>query len=149
MEPSRPLTIAFGKATVLLILAVMALAFSLFVWVIADIARTQDRRSLVQTTHFIRVSLDEKQQWLNKMVVDYADWGTAYKHLHLTVDTVWAYDQNNVGRTLVEDLGIEYGAVFDSNNQEVYSVVEGKLMSRPAVSELAGGASWRLAAIPP
>jgi len=139
MESSRSFAIAFGKGTVLLILVVMALAFSLVVWFIVDIARTQDRKAFVQTTHFIRVFLNEKQQWLNKMVVDYADWGTAYKHLHLTVDTVWAYDQNNIGRTLVDDLGIEYGAVFDSNDQEVYSVVEGKLMREPTVSRLAGG----------
>jgi diguanylate cyclase (GGDEF)-like protein len=139
MTSPKSIAIAFSRKSVLLILTVITLASVLAVWLVVDIASIQDRKSYVQTSHFIRVSTEEKQKWLHKMVVDYADWGTAYAHLHLTIDTVWAYDQNNVGRTLVEDLGIEYGAVFDSTGKEVYSVVFGDLRTDEPVSKLAGG----------
>ena len=139
MASPKSFAIAFSRRSVALILAVMTLASLLAIWFVVDIARVQDRKSYVQTMHFIRVSIEEKQKWLHKMVVDYADWGTAYAHLHLTVDTDWAYKQNNMGSTLVQDLGIEYAAVFDASGSEVYSVVYGDLMSDAPVSKLAGG----------
>jgi diguanylate cyclase (GGDEF)-like protein len=133
------LAIAFSRSSVVLILATLAAGTLLAAWFIVGIGSTQDHRSYVQTTHFIRVLMDERQKWLDRTVVDYADWGSAYAHLHLEVDKAWAYDQNNLGRTLEQDLGIEYVAVFDGAGDEVYTVVDGHLSEKPAISKLAGG----------
>ncbi|MCC7250492.1 diguanylate cyclase [Hyphomicrobium sp.] len=132
------LALAFSRKTVAVILAAVLLAYVLSILFLVGIARIQDQKSLAQTTQFVRLLLQEKESWIEKTVSDYADWGAAYKHLHNNVDVSWAYERRNVGANLLDDLSIEYAAVFDAAGREVYSIVDGQLMKEPAVGAIRG-----------
>lgn len=57
-------------------------------------------------------------------ITSYADWTTAYEHLHTKVDTDWAYTQQNIGKTLFTSDG--YDGVFVLDRQRTkYAVVQG------------------------
>lgn len=138
MSAYQSIAIAFNRRSFFLTLAVALLASALAVFLVIDIARLQDRKSYIQTTHFVRVWIEEKENWLRRTVVDYADWGTAYANLHLKLDTDWAFTRNNIGQRLVEELGIEYGVAFDGADNEIYSMVGGILRTDAPVSKLPG-----------
>jgi diguanylate cyclase (GGDEF)-like protein len=140
MGRASDLAIAFSRSTVGIILAAVVMAYILAVAFILDIARFHDQKSLLQTRHMVHLLIVEKQNWVDRTVVDYADWGAAYRHLHESVDLAWAYDQDNVGQSVLNDLNIEYAAVFDPDGKEVYSVVDGELVKQPAISGIAGAA---------
>jgi diguanylate cyclase (GGDEF)-like protein len=140
MVRSSDLAIAFSRKSVAVILAAVALAYVLAVAFVFDIARFHDQKSLVHTKHMVRLLIEEKENWISRTVVDYADWGAAYRHLHQSLDVAWAYDQDNVGQSLLKDLNIEYAAVFDPADTEVYSVVGGELQKQPAVVGIGGAA---------
>lgn len=108
------------------------------VWFVFHIAKRQDRKSLDQTTEFVRLLLKEKEKRLEQSLVTYADWDAAYTHLLLKVDVDWAYNQDNFGHNLENDLSVEYAAVFDPKGDEVYSVANGRLMTEPMLSKLGG-----------
>lgn len=138
MSAYKSIAIAFNRRSFFLILAVALLASVLAVLLLVDMARVQDQKSYIQTTHFIRVWVEEKENWLRRTVVDYADWGTAYANIHLKLDADWAFKRNNIGQRLVEELGIEYGVAFDGAGNEIYSMVGGVLRADAPVSKLPG-----------
>lgn len=132
------LAIGFSRKYVAVILAAISMAYALAILFIVDIARIQDVKSRSQTQNLVRMLIEQKTKWLERTLVDYADWGAAYQHLHHTVNPVWAYDQDNFGKSLANGLSIEYAAVFDPDGKEVYSVVDGELTKGSVVSKIGG-----------
>ncbi len=139
MEEDISFAIAFGRRTVFLIAGLILFSFVLVAGFLLNIARTLDAESYEQTARYIAVSLDERSEWLNRNVINFANWGLAYTHLHLTVDTQWAFVDDNIGAMLTDDLGIEYGAVIDPEGREVYSVVREAMRTDDPVLSLRGG----------
>lgn len=138
MEQTTHFAIAFNRKTLLFILSAVAIAYALAVAFVIGIAQHQDRNALQQTTNFVRLLLNEKEKRLEQSLVTYADWGAAYAHLHLAVDLDWAYNQDNFGKNLSNDLSVEYASVFNPQGIEVYSVANGQLMAEPILSKLKG-----------
>lgn len=138
MGGATDLAVAFSRKTVAMILAAVLVAYALAVAFLVDIARIHDEKALTQTTQFVRLLIQQERAAVERTVGDYADWGAAYEHLHKTVDRTWAYDQDNVGLNLLKDLGIEYAGVFDPHGNEVYSVIDGQLMTPPAIGRMSG-----------
>ncbi|WP_122423396.1 bifunctional diguanylate cyclase/phosphodiesterase [Pseudomonas viridiflava] len=60
---------------------------------------------------------------------DNAYWGDAYKHLHIQVDTDWAYTRNNLGASLYTDFGFDGVFVVDGQNHTTYAVDKGELVT--------------------
>lgn len=58
---------------------------------------------------------------------DNAEWGDAYKHLHLNTDVHWAWDKQNPGKSLYDNFGYEGVFVLSPEESTRYSVVDGKL----------------------
>lgn len=138
MTQTAQLAIAYSRMSVGVILAAVVTAYILAIAFVLDLARLQDEKSLAQTTDTVKLLILEKQERLKQTMGDYADWGAAYEHLHKTLDVAWAFDQGNVGPSLLDDLGIEYAGVFDPSGREAYTVVDGTLSPDHVLSNIAG-----------
>lgn len=130
------LAMGFSRKSGALILAAVCLAYVLAISFVFDIAKIQDQKSLDQTTKFIRFLVQEKKDWLRRTALDHADWGTAYDKLHRTVDRAWAFEQDNVGPSLLKNFSIEYAAVIAANGAEVYSLSDGAIATRSLTEKL-------------
>ena len=79
-----------------LLTGVFLLTGYLLVYLANDLDQTEEAESAFYTEKAVRAL----EKSISATVKDYAFWGDAYKHLHLTVDTDWAYVRQNVGPTL-------------------------------------------------
>ncbi|WP_449101243.1 bifunctional diguanylate cyclase/phosphodiesterase [Pseudomonas veronii] len=108
---------------VALLACVFAAASYSLVYLAQELNRFEDSESAFYTRKAVQ-SLEKSQRLTVK---DYAFWGDAYKHLHVSVDTDWAYTRENVGPTLFHDFGFQGVFVVDDLDRTVYALVEGKL----------------------
>lgn len=115
-----------------LLTGVFFLAGYLILYLAHDLDRNEETESAFYTNKAVRAL----EKSISATVKDYAFWGDAYKHLHVKVDTDWAYVRQNVGPTLYSDFGFKGIFVVNSANQTVYSVVEGQLQRVDASSWL-------------
>ncbi|MGM8752680.1 bifunctional diguanylate cyclase/phosphodiesterase [Enterobacter chuandaensis] len=75
----------------------------------------------------LRKALEARQESIRSHLKDYAEWGDAYKHLHQKMDTHWAWDKQNLGKSLYENFGYEGAFVLSPEGTTRYSVIDGKL----------------------
>ncbi|BDB19569.1 bifunctional diguanylate cyclase/phosphodiesterase [Pseudomonas sp. CYM-20-01] len=108
--------------TALLVLVFAAAAYSLIY-----LAHELDHAEQEESAFYTRKAVQSLEKSLRVTVKDYAFWSDAYKHLHLKVDTDWAYGRGNVGATLFQDFGFQGLFVVNDANRTVYAVVEGQL----------------------
>ncbi|OPK02536.1 diguanylate cyclase [Pseudomonas veronii] len=108
---------------VVLLACVFAAASYSLVYLAQELNRFEDSESAFYTRKAVQ-SLEKSQRLTVK---DYAFWGDAYKHLHVSVDTNWAYTRENVGPTLFHDFGFQGVFVVNDLDRTVYALVEGKL----------------------
>jgi diguanylate cyclase (GGDEF)-like protein/PAS domain S-box-containing protein len=108
---------------VVLLACVFAAASYSLVYLAQELNRFEDSESAFYTRKAVQ-SLEKSQRLTVK---DYAFWGDAYKHLHVSVDTDWAYTRENVGPTLFHDFGFQGVFVVNDLDRTVYALVEGKL----------------------
>ncbi|MFA5979369.1 MAG: EAL domain-containing protein [Pseudomonas sp.] len=108
---------------VALLACVFAAASYSLVYLAQELNRFEDSESAFYTRKAVQ-SLEKSQRLTVK---DYAFWGDAYKHLHVSVDTDWAYTRENVGPTLFHDFGFQGVFVVNDLDRTVYALVEGKL----------------------
>lgn len=107
----------------LLLSIVMLLAMLLVV----GIAWRQNADAVKQETFLLHNAWKENRQNILTDIRDYAFWGEAWNHLHLTVDPVWAYDQQNFGPGLFTEYHYEGVFVVDGSGRTSYAVINGKL----------------------
>jgi diguanylate cyclase (GGDEF)-like protein/PAS domain S-box-containing protein len=108
--------------TALLVLVFAAAAYSLIY-----LAHELDHAEQEESAFYTRKAVQSLEKSLRVTVKDYAFWSDAYKHLHLKVDTDWAYGRGNIGATLFQDFGFQGLFVVNDANRTVYAVVEGQL----------------------
>ena len=111
---------------------VFTLTTSLLVYVAKDLDSTEEAESAFHTKNAVQ-SIEKN---LRTTIKEYAFWGSAYSHLHKTVDHEWAFVRQNLGPTLYSDFGFEGQFVVNAKNQTVYSVVKGTLVSVEATAWL-------------
>jgi diguanylate cyclase (GGDEF)-like protein/PAS domain S-box-containing protein len=115
---TRRLAFAVGA---LFIVGVMAAIGTLL-----GIAARLDREDVDETLFYTARALENRIAASKSYITSYADWTTAYEHLHTKVDTDWAYTQQNIGKTLFTSDG--YDGVFVLDQQRTkYAVVQGLL----------------------
>ncbi|WP_342655392.1 EAL domain-containing protein [Pseudomonas sp. F3-2] len=143
-EPTAPIvSLALRRSSVTIIRAslfkfvglltgVFLLTGYLLVYLANDLDQTEEAESAFYTEKAVRAL----EKSISATVKDYAFWGDAYKHLHLTVDTDWAYVRQNVGPTLYADFGFQGVFVVNDADRTVYSVINGELKSSDASSWL-------------
>jgi diguanylate cyclase (GGDEF)-like protein/PAS domain S-box-containing protein len=106
-----------------LLAVVFLLASCLLIYVARDLNRTEEAEGVFYTEK----AVDSLEKSARLTLKDYAFWGDAYKHLHIKVDTDWAFVNQNAGSTLYTDFGFQGVFVIDGAGSTVYSVIEGEL----------------------
>lgn len=99
-------------------------------------ALSLDRTEARKTAFLAEKAVESLSKSLISTTKDYAFWGDAYKNLHETVDTDWAFVQENLGPTLFADFGINGIFVVEGSDETVYSVVDAKHVSVAAADWL-------------
>lgn len=84
----------------------------------------------------LRKALDTRQLSLRSHLKDNAEWGDAYKHLHIKNDFSWAWDKQNLGKSLYNNFGYEGVFVLSPEGATQYSVIDGKRQQRDLESWL-------------
>lgn len=110
--------------------------FFLAGYLILYLAHDLDRNEEAESAFYTNKAVGALEKSISATVKDYAFWGDAYKHLHASVDTNWAYVRQNVGPTLYTDYGFKGIFVVSATDQTAYSVVDGQLTSVDASSWL-------------
>ncbi len=106
-----------------LLAAVFLLAIGLLIYVAQDLNRIEEAESIFYTVK----AVDSLEKSARATLKDYAFWGDAYRHLHIEVNSDWAFVNQNAGPTLYADFGFQGVFVVDGTGRTVYSVIKGEL----------------------
>lgn len=117
--------------TLRVLVALVAGIFALSVIMVMTIAHRQNQAAIKQEKQLLDQIWRAQQKIMRTDIRDYAFWGEAWKHLHVRMDTDWAYAQENFGPGLYSEYHYEGAFVVDGNNQTRYAVIDGKLSSIP------------------
>ncbi|WP_428945370.1 bifunctional diguanylate cyclase/phosphodiesterase [Pantoea sp. FN060301] len=107
----------------LLLSGVMVMAMLMVV----GIAWQQNKAAVRQESALLENAWNNSRQHIMTDVRDYAFWGEAWNNLHLTVNTAWAFDEQNFGPGLYSEYHYEGVFVVDGMGVTRYAVVNGKL----------------------
>lgn len=134
MTPSthRRSGVAIIRASLLKFVGLLTGVFLLAGYLILYLANDLDRREANESAFYTRKAVQAIEKSIGATVKDYAFWGDAYKHLHTTIDTEWAYVRQNVGPTLYADYGYQGLFVVNAADRTVYSVIDGQLQAMAA-----------------
>lgn len=129
VETNMPLKVnASTTRTALLFISALLLALFVAAGVgLVQIASQQNDQALKQSLLYVEKATQIRQNAMLAIMRDYAFWGEAYRHLHVQVDTEWAYTRQNLGPSLFPDFAFEGVFVVDAHDRTVYAVVEGEL----------------------
>ncbi|MBF2788718.1 MULTISPECIES: EAL domain-containing protein [Enterobacter] len=109
---------------------IVTLLISIFIAAIISLLIIKENVNEISDTHdefLLRKALDTRQESMRSHLKDNAEWGDAYKHLHLNIDVHWAWDKQNLGKSLYDNFGYEGVFVLSPEGSTRYSVVDGKL----------------------
>lgn len=115
------------RKALLFISALLLVLFVVASVALVQIAAQQNDQAIKQSLFYAEKAIQARQKSILAVVSDYAFWGEAYRHLHVQVDTDWAYTRQNLGPSLFPDFAFEGVFVVDANNHTAYAVVEGQL----------------------
>jgi diguanylate cyclase (GGDEF)-like protein/PAS domain S-box-containing protein len=91
------------------------------------IAHRQNIDAIQQDANLLRQAWQQQQQEMIVDARDYANWGEGWKNLHLTVNKVWAWDEENFGPGLYKEYHYDGVFVVDGKGKTRYAVIRGKL----------------------
>ncbi|MEZ0583633.1 EAL domain-containing protein [Erwinia sp. STN24] len=94
---------------------------------VVGIAWRQNEEAVKQESFLLHNAWQDARQELMTNIRDYAFWGEAWNHLHLTMDKVWAFEQQNLGPGLYSEFHYDGVFVVDGEGRTTYSVVNGQL----------------------
>ncbi|UAW99742.1 EAL domain-containing protein [Halopseudomonas nanhaiensis] len=133
------------RRSLLLIAGLMLSLFLVASATLVVIAFQQNHAALEHSRQYAARAIDSQLRALETVVSDYAFWGDAYRHLHVTVDTGWAYERQNMGPSLYEDFGYEGLLVIGPDDTTTYAVIRGALTDLSAERWLGQGLDGVLA----
>ncbi|SJZ30018.1 bifunctional diguanylate cyclase/phosphodiesterase [Pantoea eucalypti] len=111
----------------LLLFGVLALSMLM----VLTIAQRQNSVSVEHDRLLMQQAWKSRQEAMVTDIRDYAFWGEAWQNLHVSVDKVWAFDEENFGPGLYEEYHYEGVFVVDGKGHTRYSVINGKLVDTP------------------
>jgi len=109
---------------------------------VLTIAQRQNSASVEHDQLLMQQAWKNRQDAMITDIRDYAFWGEAWRNLHLTVNKVWAFDEENFGPGLYEEYHYEGVFVVDGQGRTTYTVIDGKL-SDTSLEEWLGAESSR------
>lgn len=98
---------------------------------VLTIAQRQNSASIEHDKLLMQQTWKTRQDAMVTDIRDYAFWGEAWRNLHLTVNKVWAYDEENFGPGLYEEYHYEGVFVVDGQGRTSYAVINGQLTDTP------------------
>lgn len=98
---------------------------------VLTIAQRQNSVSVEHDRLLMQQAWKSRQEAMVTDIRDYAFWGEAWQNLHVSVDKVWAFDEENFGPGLYEEYHYEGVFVVDGKGHTRYSVINGKLVDMP------------------
>ncbi|WP_338567910.1 EAL domain-containing protein [Pseudomonas canadensis] len=122
-------SLSLARTSLFRFMALLAVVFAAAAYSLVYLAHELDRSEQVESAFYTRKAVQSLEKSLRVTVKDYAFWSDAYKHLHMTVDTDWAFARGNIGATLFDDFGFQGLFVVDDANRTVYAVVDGQLQT--------------------
>jgi len=131
-QKSTFFTRRIAMSLTLLLSGVMLLAMMMVV----GISWRQNEDAVNQERFLLHNAWQDARLEMMTNIRDYAFWGEAWNHLHLTMDKVWAYDQQNLGPGLYSEYHYEGVFVVDGEGHTTYSIINGKLDDLPLESWL-------------
>lgn len=120
-------SLSLARTSLFKFIALLTVVFAAATYSLVYLARDLDRSEQAESAFYTRKAVDSLEKSLRVTVKDYAFWSDAYKHLHVKVDTDWAFARGNVGATLYQDFGFQGLFVVNPLNRTVYAVVDGAL----------------------
>lgn len=132
--PSRSFTRRTLPAILLVLFAMSALAIA----VLINVTRAQDEQARDKSLFFAHRAVEGMRTDIGRDLSDYSKWSDAYRHLHMSVDQDWAYDQENIGSSVFDLYGYQGVFVISATGRTVYSVIDGQLSAVDAREWLTG-----------
>ncbi|KAA6172458.1 EAL domain-containing protein [Pseudomonas veronii] len=126
---SNRTSLSLTRTSLFNFIALLTLVFAAAAYSLVYLAHDLDHSEQQESAFYTRKAVQSLEKSLRVTVKDYAFWSDAYKHLHMTVDSDWAYSRGNVGATLYQDFGFQGLFVVNDVNHTVYAVIGGKLRS--------------------
>ncbi|MGK9175332.1 EAL domain-containing protein [Yokenella regensburgei] len=108
------------------VIGVFIAAISSLFYISEQVNFITDRHDSFLITH----AFEKRQSDMRSHLQDNAEWGEAYVHLHNKVDTTWAWDSQNLGKSIFDNFGYEGVFVVSHDEKTNYSVINGKLVSQ-------------------
>ena len=132
VAPANRTSAALARTSLFKFVGLLASVFVLAGYLLIYLARDLDHTEESEGIFYTEKAVQSFEKSLRSVVRDYAFWGDAYRHLHLKVDTDWAYVRQNLGPSLYEDFGFQALFVVDDTDRTVYSVIQGQLQPEQA-----------------
>ncbi|MFV9685339.1 EAL domain-containing protein [Pantoea sp. KXB45] len=98
---------------------------------VLTIAQRQNSVSVEHDRLLMQQAWKTRQEAMVTDIRDYAFWGEAWRNLHVRVNKVWAYDEENFGPGLYEEYHYEGVFVVDGQGRTTYTVIDGRLTETP------------------
>ncbi|VVN02272.1 hypothetical protein PS662_03410 [Pseudomonas fluorescens] len=125
--PCHRSSVRLARASLFKFAGLLAGVFLLAGFALIYLANDLDRTEEGESAFYTKKAMQSLEKSLRSTVRDYAFWGDAYTHLHVSVDPDWAFVSQNVGPTLYADFGFQGLFVVNDVNRTVYSVIKGEL----------------------
>ncbi|WP_392433344.1 EAL domain-containing protein [Yersinia sp. HM-2024] len=127
-EPrARGENVFFAKRTLQAMALLVAATIIIAAAGIIYIASQLNEQAVSQSRFMVEKAWEMRQKSIKARIKDNAFWGDAYKHLHVTVDSDWAFISQNMGPSLYKNFGYEGIFVIDGQGNSRYSVINGQL----------------------
>lgn len=107
-----------------------------FIFLLTIFFLIQTEHELNQTHHqhsalLLKKALENREDSLKLHLADNADWNEAYENLGREINVHWAWDEQNLGKSLYRNFGYDGVFVLTSEAVTRYSVIEGELKLLP------------------
>lgn len=130
-SPAQPnmeaLTVQVTRRSLRTLTSLLFGVLLLSVVMVLVIAHQQNSDSIKQDANLMRQAWQQQQQEMIVDARDYANWGEGWKNLHLTVNKVWAWDEENFGPGLYKEYHYDGVFVVDGAGKTRYAVINGQL----------------------
>ena len=137
-SPSHPVALATENRTlrttrrslrILSLLLAGVLLLSVLMAIL--IGQRQDSEATERDRQLLRQAWQTRQEAMLTDVRDYAFWGEAWRNLHVTLNTHWAWEEENLGPDLFNEYHYEGVFVVDGAGQTRYAVINGQMADVP------------------
>lgn len=106
------------------------LLIMIFTLAIISLLTIRNQVSSVNDLHdslLIKKALSGQRERISTHLKDYSEWNEAYAHLSNHVDKKWAWDDQNLGKSLYDNFGYDGVFVISADRETQYSVIDGAL----------------------